>query len=256
MHIVAANQHPTHSPWPYLASCAALFIIFFTLMILVTRVPAVSSLDAQLSQSLQTLRNPIMDRLMLGTTLLADLIVTNFIVAGIVVLLLSTRQWWLSLHLVCVYAAAKSAVVVFKILIARARPELSQGALEFFSFPSGHACAAAVVSCAASSLIAYGQPRRLQYLIYAAGLFVAVLVALSRVYLLAHWPSDVLAGATLGYALGIAFIWQLHTSTLHRVKHHAPLILMVCALTFTIYLYLSFTEKASDYGIHFAQLSA
>jgi len=254
MHIVAANQHQTNSPWPYLATSAALLIIFFTLMILVTRVPAVSSLDALISQSLQSLRNPVMDRLMLGITLLADLIVTNFIIAGIVILLLIAKQWWLSIHLVCVYAAAKSAVVVFKVLIARDRPELSQGALEFFSFPSGHACAAAVVSCVVSALIAYRQPRRMQYLIYATGLFVATLVAISRVYLLAHWPSDVLAGATLGYALGIAFIWQLHASTLQRARYHAPLVLIVCSLTFITYLYLSFADKASDYEIHLTQL--
>lgn len=254
MHIVAANQQQTNSPWPYLTTCAALIIIFFTLMMLVTRVPAVSSVDALVSQSLQSLRNPVLDRLMLGITLLADSTVTNFTVAGMVILLLGARQWWLPVHLVCVYAAAKSGVVVFKIVIARARPELSEGALEFFSFPSGHACAAAVVSCVVCALIAYRQPRRVQFTIYAAGLLVSFLVAVSRVYLLAHWPSDVLAGAALGYALGVAFIWQLQTSTLERGRYHTPLILIMCSLTFTVYLYLSFIEKASDYGIVLAQL--
>ena len=40
-----------------------------------------------------------------------------------------------------------------------------------------------------------------------AALALAVLFALSRLYLYVHWPSDVLFGALLGAALGAAGAW-------------------------------------------------
>jgi undecaprenyl-diphosphatase len=61
-----------------------------------------------------------------------------------------------------------------------------------FSFPSGHTCAAFAVAIAlAGSGIA-------------GGLFLAlaVVIGMSRVYLGAHYPFDVAAGAILGAAAG------------------------------------------------------
>ena len=37
---------------------------------------------------------------------------------------------------------------------------------------------------------------------WGVGLLLAVLIAFSRLYLYVHWPSDVLAGAALGWGLG------------------------------------------------------
>ena len=38
-------------------------------------------------------------------------------------------------------------------------------------------------------------------------LALAVVIALSRIYLYVHWPTDVLGGAALGAALGWAGAW-------------------------------------------------
>lgn len=64
-----------------------------------------------------------------------------------------------------------------------------------WSFPSGHT-AASMASCAA--LLA--EKSRL----FAPALALTVMIAFSRLYLYLHWPSDVLAGAALGAALGFA----------------------------------------------------
>lgn len=63
------------------------------------------------------------------------------------------------------------------------------------SFPSGHASSAAC----ATVLLAEGDPA-----LQAAILPIAVLVATSRVYTRMHHPSDVAAGAVVGWALGRA----------------------------------------------------
>jgi undecaprenyl-diphosphatase len=67
------------------------------------------------------------------------------------------------------------------------------------SFPSGHATGAAATYLTLGALLARFQPRRrLKIYLLALAVLLTVLIGLSRVYLGVHWPSDVLAGWTLG----------------------------------------------------------
>jgi undecaprenyl-diphosphatase len=124
-----------------------------------------------------------------------------------------------------VLAAATGAllwVVLFKFGFDRPRPELVPHimAAETPSFPSGHSAAAAAVYLTLGALLARFQTRRRLRLFF-VGLAVAitVLVGFSRVYLGVHWPSDVVAGWTLGGGWAVA-CW-LAASWLRR-RHVLP----------------------------------
>jgi undecaprenyl-diphosphatase len=91
---------------------------------------------------------------------------------------------------------------VLKQLFERARPgeNIDEHALGF-AMPSGHATHMAALVVSIALVCARGRHRPL---VTAALVSIALLTALSRVVLAAHWPTDVLAGLLLG--TGIALV--------------------------------------------------
>ncbi len=106
--------------------------------------------------------------------------------------------------------AQGTCVWAIKLVVGRVRPWIAMGlpappgAPHDGSFPSGHAagsfCVAAflVVVLPATSLASARRGR----LVAALAVALATLIAVSRVYLGAHFPSDVVAGAMLGTLIG------------------------------------------------------
>ncbi|MDP9037568.1 MAG: phosphatase PAP2 family protein [Myxococcota bacterium] len=103
-----------------------------------------------------------------------------------------------------------SVVWFIKLAVGRTRPWIIMGLAAPLgsphdgSFPSGHAsgsfCVAAFLVTALPA--AWPSSPWTARLVAGLGVFVAALIALSRVYLGAHFPSDVLAGAALGSLAG------------------------------------------------------
>jgi undecaprenyl-diphosphatase len=100
---------------------------------------------------------------------------------------------------------------LLKVGFARPRPELVAHQAYVFtaSFPSGHSVMSAATYLTLGALLAQVQSRRRQK-VFLLGLAITltILVGLSRVYLGVHWPTDVLAGWTLGAAWA-AMIWMV-----------------------------------------------
>lgn len=90
-------------------------------------------------------------------------------------------------------------ILLLKEIFRRTRPDTDYAALQSgFSFPSGHAGNTTILF----GLLAYLLSMRVGGLWGAIGasacILLALLVGVSRVYLGAHFPSDVLAGWTIG----------------------------------------------------------
>lgn len=94
-----------------------------------------------------------------------------------------------------------------KMLVGRDRPELvPHGSYVYsHSFPSGHSTISAAAWFTLAAVIASIEPkRRAKAFVFTVAALVVVAIGLSRIYLGVHWPSDVLAGWTLGAAWALA----------------------------------------------------
>lgn len=95
---------------------------------------------------------------------------------------------------------------LLKELFDRPRPEMIDAARVFTaSFPSGHATMSAVVFLTLGLLLAESsRAHRLKAFFVGLGIFLALAVGVSRVYLGVHHPTDVIAGWALGGAWALA----------------------------------------------------
>ena len=80
---------------------------------------------------------------------------------------------------------------------ARMRPEVLVDPLTTYSMPSGHSSGSFAFFIALAILAGREQPQRMRITWVLLGCLLAISVALSRVYLGAHWPTDIMAGALL-----------------------------------------------------------
>lgn len=99
-----------------------------------------------------------------------------------------------------------------KLAVDRPRPSPSlvqvTSDLDSNSFPSAHAMQSVVFLGLLVFLVAlYVRPQWLRRLIQALFVTFILLTGLSRIYLGAHWPSDVAGGYIFGLALIVAAVW-------------------------------------------------
>jgi undecaprenyl-diphosphatase len=143
--------------------------------------------------------------------------VTLPIRVAVLVFLGVRRRWW---H----FTAFLSAIVLSEICIGtlknvydRPRPPHSLVVTSGASFPSGHAIAASVT--AVSLVIALFPPGGRHRAIWGsvAALF-SFVMAFSRVYLSAHWMSDVVAGTLLGVTIAMCTAYVVQSIRGYRSR--------------------------------------
>ncbi len=109
-----------------------------------------------------------------------------------------------------------------KSVFMRERPPDVYRAVEVLneSFPSGHAMLSAVVYLTLGAMLARASPPgRIRIYIIASAILLTMLVGVTRLYLGAHWASDVLAGWSVGAAWATA-CWLLDRWV--RRRHRRP----------------------------------
>lgn len=168
--------------------------------------------------ALQKLRTGPVDAVMIAATELGSAMVAIAVIAALSVVLAYKRCWRTLAYWLTAVGFAQALVWMLKIALERARPIAIYDGADRFSFPSGHAASSIVLYGFLAFLLAYGQRARLRWAITLLAALLVGMIAFSRLYLGAHWLSDVLASLSLGTAwvalLSIAYMQHVRTERL------------------------------------------
>lgn len=187
------------------AATAALVLLAVTGLVTGERLPALDrrllialrdSTDLTLPLGPPWLRGASRDVTSLG----GPAVVTLAVGASALFLVLSRRIVSAGALILAVGGAVLTEVLL-KDTLGRARPDFSPlpEYITTMSFPSGHATMAAAAYLSLGAILAHVQPqRRLKAFVAGTAVVIVLLIGLTRVHLAVHWPSDVLAGWTLG----------------------------------------------------------
>ncbi|RON55881.1 bifunctional DedA family/phosphatase PAP2 family protein [Pseudomonas frederiksbergensis] len=175
--------------------------------------PHLTALDQGLMTLVQEHRSPMLDEVAVTFTLIGEfrnMLVFSALLTG---LLLLTRQWRQAIFAGGALLFTALGNTVTKHFFGRMRPEVLSDPLTSYSMPSGHASGSFALFLAIAVLAGRGQPPRMRLTWLLLGCLPALAIALSRVYLGAHWPTDVLAGAMLAACVCAASLWLSQRQT-------------------------------------------
>ena len=149
---------------------------------------------------IQTLHTPFLDNIMVFITRLGDAGII-WIVLSIVLLLIPKTRKSGAVMVVALVVDVLLCNIVLKNLVARTRPydvntgvHLLVAKLHDYSFPSGHTAAS---FASVTALYLAGEKKLWKF-----ALVLACLIAISRLYLYVHYPTDVLGGILFGVISG------------------------------------------------------
>jgi undecaprenyl-diphosphatase len=169
-----------------------------------TNLPFVGEFDLSVFHWIDDIRNGVLTFIARVLNVVGGGVVTIPLRTAVAVWLAFRKHWRAFATWVITWAAAELILTAAKAFFHRGRPPLPLVDVVGFSFPSGHAVAGAATAVALVLVLLPSGPARRRWEFVAIGF--AFVMALSRVYLHAHWFSDVVAGVLLGagVALGSA----------------------------------------------------
>lgn len=175
--------------------------------------PYLAALDNGVMTLVQEHRQPALDEIAVTLTLIGEFRNMLLFSALLVVLLLLCKQWRQAMFAGATMLITAMANTGTKYFFARVRPEVLSDPLTTYSMPSGHASGAFALFLTLGVLAGRGQPPRMRLTWLLIACIPALSIALSRVYLGAHWPTDILAGAMLASCVCAAMLWLSQRQT-------------------------------------------
>ena len=230
--------------WAALLILGGAWLFFGVLEDVVSHDPLVQA-DVIVYGLLQKLRTPAVDSLMVAITELGDVQVLLPVILVALAWFIAHRLWHTAAYWLAAIGMAAALEKVLKLALHRPRPNPFYGGVEQFSFPSGHATMSIVVYGFLAFLLCRGEQHRLRKAFALAAALLIASISFSRLYLGAHWLSDVLGGLSFGVAwvaaLAVAYEYQSHEKL--KSRRLAAAILATLLIAGTVHIA---TDHAAD----------
>lgn len=200
-YVNASLLDPAQKEWRALAVVAlallsGAIVVAFVLNAVDRELP--TPLDRSLYRFLQDLRTPLADSLMVYITELADSPVKLVLATAVFLWLYWRRAYSAAFHWLIALGFTVSTTELLKWIFGVERPMEMYRSISSYAFPSNHAAMSTVLFGFLAVLIARETAWERRWIPYLGAALVVIPIAFSRLYLGAHWLSDILAGVSLG----------------------------------------------------------
>lgn len=205
-------NRPESASLVLLAACLlGIGIAFFALLATVLMRGGPLLLDLRVHEWMYELRNPLSDRLMAAIAAVGDPSVLVPASVAVLAWLVWRRRWNASAHWVGALAFGLVLTTGLGLAVDMPRPPT---ALSGFGFPAVGVTMVTIIFGFFAVLIAREMPGRQRVWPYLVAGATAALVGFARLYLGAHWLSDIVGGVLLGivWLLGLGIAYRRHVA--------------------------------------------
>lgn len=201
------------------ASLLAISWAWFTLLASLLASGGPLALDHTIHDFMWSLRNPLADRMMAGLASVGDTSVLAPAVLVALGYLLWRRRWMAAVHWIAAIVFGLALTNLLEAAIQMPRPPTAPAG---FGFPSVAVTMSTIVFGFFAVLIARELPGRRRVWPYLLAGVITTVVGFARLYLGAHWPSD-LVGGTLFGILWLLILGMAYRSRIARSFWMRPL---------------------------------
>jgi membrane protein DedA with SNARE-associated domain/membrane-associated phospholipid phosphatase len=190
------------------------------------------------------------DSIMIYFTLLGQKQVMLPVLAITAAWLALRKNTWAAIHVIELGLFAVGSVYVFKHFVQSPRPWGILVTPTGFSMPSGHTTIAATVFLGLAYIMTRGVRPAARWFIYFVALLIAATVSTSRLYLGAHWFTDVFGAWLLSFAILIFVAISYQRRVSKPVNPYSMALVFVLALSVSLYTYQyrAFDTLKTDYS--------
>lgn len=195
-------------------------VTFFFITALLIQFEAINRMDEKISAGLQALESPLLTKAFLAFTHMGAWQAILLVFLLVLVILCYKGAWGEALFLSLLTALTPLLNALLKQGFIRPRPS-AYPLIEIsgYSFPSGHTMAAfSLYAGIILLLVPHLRSSPLRNLLKLFCSFMILMVALSRIYLGVHYPTDIIGGIFASYSLLalLALVFQFGRRTLQK----------------------------------------
>lgn len=240
------NANKTHGQLPlafhFGVACAA---FFYLATLVVLHHSDHISINNAFFHLFRSLRTETGDNIMLAITLAGDKHVLIPVIAVLILGFAWNNRWRTACHTFLLFALSAISIVAFKHLIHSERPWGILNNSETFSFPSGHTTIAMTFYVGLGLLLLHAAHIKKRWLAYTCMTLLVSAICLSRLYLGAHWFTDIMGGLILS-AILLMFVGLSYNRRMEK-PIRAKGVLLTALIAFSISYGVQYTK-------HFDQL--
>ncbi len=201
------------------------------------------------NQFFRNLYLPALQEIGISITYIGDRLVLAATVGAVVVFLFWRKQVSAACHWIAIVILSYGIVASSKFIFHSPRPPGLMGVLPGNSFPSGHTTITVAIVSFYAVVLERALPQKYRRWIYMACASLISLLILTRLYLGAHWLTDVMGGILAGWisAMLITLSYRCRKAPQFNLKAMNIVLLLALACSLSVKIAFNFKEDIETY---------